>query len=287
MGNNQIPRNNTLPKYLSPLVTNDPSVIKGDQGDVGPAGPAGQAGATGPIGPAGPMPTVTGDGFAHVTGGAWDGAARNPTNAEVGLGNVQNLDQTDPANITQDTTHRFATDVEKITWNGKADAAHNHNLNDLSEKSYNSLTDKPVNGAAPATFTPANPTGVSVNTYRMQGLGSVISMTPLKSGKIRITISGKCLGTATAEIGIKLAYGTGVPPINGVAASGTVIGSTYANGIVATAGACTSIFSKSVIATGLTIGTAYWIDLQIARTSALAATVSVQQLEATLEELPY
>lgn len=37
--------------------------------------------------------------------------------ADVGLGNVANLDQTNPANITQDATHRFATDTEKNTWN--------------------------------------------------------------------------------------------------------------------------------------------------------------------------
>lgn len=41
---------------------------------------------------------------------------------DVGLGNVANVDQTNPANITQDATHRFATDTEKSTWNGKQDA---------------------------------------------------------------------------------------------------------------------------------------------------------------------
>jgi hypothetical protein len=42
--------------------------------------------------------------------------------ADVGLGNVPNLDTSNPANITQDATHRFATDTEKGTWNGKQDA---------------------------------------------------------------------------------------------------------------------------------------------------------------------
>lgn len=41
------------------------------------------------------------------------------TKSDIGLGNVVNLDTSNPANITQDSTHRFATDAEKSTWNGK------------------------------------------------------------------------------------------------------------------------------------------------------------------------
>ena len=40
----------------------------------------------------------------------------------VGLGNVLNVDATNPANITQDSTHRFASDSEKSTWNAKQNA---------------------------------------------------------------------------------------------------------------------------------------------------------------------
>ena len=40
----------------------------------------------------------------------------------VGLGNVPNVDTTNPANITQNATHRFVTDTEKATWNGKQNA---------------------------------------------------------------------------------------------------------------------------------------------------------------------
>lgn len=44
------------------------------------------------------------------------------TKSDVGLGNVPNLDATNPSNITQDVTHRFVTDIEKSTWNSKLDA---------------------------------------------------------------------------------------------------------------------------------------------------------------------
>jgi len=42
--------------------------------------------------------------------------------SDVGLGNVPNVDATNPANIAQDANHRFVTDTEKTTWNGKENA---------------------------------------------------------------------------------------------------------------------------------------------------------------------
>ncbi|WP_040194753.1 hypothetical protein [Clostridium culturomicium] len=53
-----------------------------------------------------------------------------------------------PADINQDASNRFVTDSEKSIWNGKAAGNHNHGLASLSEKSYNSLTDKPSLGTA-------------------------------------------------------------------------------------------------------------------------------------------
>lgn len=50
--------------------------------------------------------------------------------------------------IVQDTNNRFVSDGEKSTWNGKAAGNHNHSLASLSEKSYNSLSDKPALGSA-------------------------------------------------------------------------------------------------------------------------------------------
>ena len=43
----------------------------------------------------------------------------------VGLGNVPNLDTSNPANITQSSSFRFVTDTEKSTWNGKQNALTN------------------------------------------------------------------------------------------------------------------------------------------------------------------
>ena len=44
------------------------------------------------------------------------------TKSDLSLGNVPNVDATNPANITEDATHRFATDAEKTAWNAKQSA---------------------------------------------------------------------------------------------------------------------------------------------------------------------
>lgn len=42
--------------------------------------------------------------------------------AAIALGNVPNVDATNPVNITQTAIYRFVTDIEKSTWNAKQDA---------------------------------------------------------------------------------------------------------------------------------------------------------------------
>lgn len=52
-------------------------------------------------------------------------ATGNPhglTKADLSLNNVPNVDATNPSNITQDSTHRFATDSEKSDWDSKQEA---------------------------------------------------------------------------------------------------------------------------------------------------------------------
>lgn len=66
----------------------------------------------------------------------------------VGANNYAHPSSHPASIITQDANSRFVTDSEKATWNGKAAGNHNHGLSGLSEKSYNSLTDKPSLGTA-------------------------------------------------------------------------------------------------------------------------------------------
>jgi hypothetical protein len=43
------------------------------------------------------------------------------TKSDVGLGNVPNVDATNPANIVQTSSYRFVTDTEKAIWNASVD----------------------------------------------------------------------------------------------------------------------------------------------------------------------
>jgi len=51
----------------------------------------------------------------NSTSGKWENKQIN--SSSVGLGNVPNVDATNPANITQTASYRFTTDTEKALWN--------------------------------------------------------------------------------------------------------------------------------------------------------------------------
>lgn len=53
------------------------------------------------------------------------GNPHGTTKGDIGLGNVLNVDATNPANITQSASYRFVTDTEKATWNAKQNALTN------------------------------------------------------------------------------------------------------------------------------------------------------------------
>lgn len=53
---------------------------------------------------------------------AYDHSQLTHDKAFVGLGNVPNVDATNPANTVQTASYRFVTDTEKATWNAKQDA---------------------------------------------------------------------------------------------------------------------------------------------------------------------
>ena len=111
----------------------------------------------------------------------------------------------------------------------------------------------------------ASPTApASTAAYKMQGLAG--SITPKRSGIILITISGTATSsTVTAGDGIQyqISYGTGSAPSNGGALAGTQNSTIqkYVNPATVIAADVATPFSTTVVVTGLTIGTAYWIDL--------------------------
>jgi hypothetical protein len=127
--------------------------------------------------------------------------------------------------------------------------------------------------------TPANPAGTTSTTPVMMGLG--ITFTPLYSGRVKIIISGEASNnTAGDGFIIYAAYGTGAAPANGNAATGTTAGN-HVSGASAAANALLP-FSIVAVVTGLTVGTAIWIDLELGAVT--GGTASLSNLSVIVEE---
>lgn len=149
--------------------------------------------------------------------------------------------------------------------------------------------DGPVTAtASTAQAQPSNPTApASTSAYAMQGLAGAI--TPKKSGIILLIISGTIIGSSvTAGDGIltQLSYGTGAAPTNSASLTGTQVGAVmdYTNPATVTAADIHVPFSMQAVVTGLTLDTAYWLDLA-AKSVANASNVGLSNLSVTAVEL--
>lgn len=110
----------------------------------------------------------------------------------------------------------------------------------------------------------ASPTApASTSAYKMQGLAGTI--TPLVSGTVAIDVCGTLAASSTTindGINLQISIGSGSAPSNAGTLAGTQIGQivTYTNPATVTAADVHVPFCHSAIATGLSVGTAYWID---------------------------
>jgi hypothetical protein len=130
-------------------------------------------------------------------------------------------------------------------------------------------------------LTPGNPTGTTSTTGVMMGLSG--SITPMKSGNILLIICGNMRNTANnGGVSATLRYGTGSAPANAAALTGTAAGSSVASGS-ANAAAVNYPFSVQAVITGLTLSTAYWLDLGVAAVS--SGTASVNNISISAIEL--
>lgn len=131
-----------------------------------------------------------------------------------------------------------------------------------------------------ATFTtlstPLNPTGTVDTTGKMMGLAGAI--TPRVSGTVRVTMNGMLSNTATNGAKVQIRLGTGTAPTNGAALTGTVYGGQQSNSSIV--GDLAVPFSVSALVTGLTVGTAYWIDADVAAVTAGTGTISSVAIDA-------
>lgn len=141
--------------------------------------------------------------------------------------------------------------------------------------------------SSPVTFTSnsyqntvSSPAGTTSATAVMMGLAGAI--TPETTGTVMIVISGTVSNTSTGGAAFQARYGTGAAPANGVASTGAGIGAPIIWS-PSTAGADVP-FSLTGIASGLVVGTAYWIDMQLQRATA-AGTASVSSISVTAYEI--
>jgi hypothetical protein len=123
---------------------------------------------------------------------------------------------------------------------------------------------------------PPDPNGTSSIVPVMMGLAG--SITPTNSGTILLVISGYAINTKSADsCKLQIVTGTGAAPANGAALSGTSRGTQ----LIIQPSANTTPFSLNVVITGLTINTAYWIDVSLASSKANGtASISYSSISA-------
>lgn len=156
---------------------------------------------------------------------------------------------------------------------------------------YSPIAGKWYSGAQQAAASQAQPSAptapANTGTFFMQGIAGAI--TPTKSGRVLLMISGNLTGiSTTAGDGIKLqlSYGTGAAPVNAAALTGTQVGSTveYTNPTTVTAADINVPFSMQAYVSGLALNTAAWIDLA-AESVGTISKVALANLSVTAVEL--
>lgn len=131
-----------------------------------------------------------------------------------------------------------------------------------------------------AQSTPSNPTGTSNTTGLMMGLAGAI--TPTTTGTIVIMICGDASNTTILDgCSMQIRYGTSTAPTNGAALTGTAVGGKVKSNTAVAAEFLP--FSVHAIVTGLTLSTAYWIDLGVAAIT--GGTASVGDISISVYEL--
>lgn len=139
-----------------------------------------------------------------------------------------------------------------------------------------------VNGSKGATYQaqPANPTGTTSTTGVMMGLAG--SITPKTTGTVVVIVSGTGLNNTNGDgFKVQIRFGTGSAPTNAAALTGSLAGAEQ--GVILPTANDGVIFSCNALGTGLSIGTAYWIDVHLKAVT--GGTASIQGVSITAFEL--
>jgi hypothetical protein len=118
----------------------------------------------------------------------------------------------------------------------------------------------------------------------MMGLGSTIGFTPTRTGKIMIILSGDGdNATNSRGANVQMRYGTGAAPANGAALTGTTVG-TLIRMFNRDAGEIFP-FTLNGIVSGLSVGTAIWVDISLASVGAGTNTARVRDIMVSIIEI--
>ena len=126
------------------------------------------------------------------------------------------------------------------------------------------------------------PSAVTSTTGKMMGFGAATTgnavYTPQYSTRLRMVWQGSAAFSGVAAPGTILAsYGTGTAPAYAATVTGTQVGLGMSTTIVAAVEATGLPFYIETFATGLTVGTQYWFDLDV-----LTSTGSITLTNVTL-----
>lgn len=123
----------------------------------------------------------------------------------------------------------------------------------------------------------AGPLTSDNTTPKMLGLSGTV--TPISSGKVLVSVTwDQSADSGGFVISVSLRLGTGSAPVNGAAPTGTQFGSTRSAAIPLISSVC-------FIATGLTVGTTYWIDLAMQADNGFFGTGSITNIDIAATEL--
>jgi hypothetical protein len=135
------------------------------------------------------------------------------------------------------------------------------------------------------------PTAPASTSYTMQGMAA--SITPTSTGRVHVQYAANLTcGTLTAAgdgIYLQFYYGTSTAPTNGTSATGTLVQVSsqdvaiqYLIPTTVTSGQVSVPVSRDFFVSGLTVGTAYWVDagakyVAAAGCQATGAMITIQE----------
>jgi len=196
------------------------------------------------------------------------------------------LPQANSPSLTGDATKPAGSSTTSIVLTGDVTKSAGSNVTTLVNKTIT------INGtactlgltctfssSAANTSTSASPTGTSSTSGVMMGLAKAI--TPTNTGNVMMILNGSgANNTINDSCQVAVRYGTGTAPTNGAALTGTAPGLPILWTNISAG--FSYPWSAAIVATGLTIGTPYWVDASL--TAVSGGTCSIASITVSLME---